>query len=265
MTETSDSPMKIRGLQSTIIALLASLIFYLYVFSIFVVIQYLIPVQDCFDYTMNLMIFKNFKFELSISILLVNLIIFFIHGMTSLMIAHDQFCVLVDEIQTESLTQHVKKLNRDSDSSYIKDLLLNRGQQSPQFDENRAREFQRKNLLSLVSVGTKRYWMTYIGITSEKRQKLTVILFLINLIVIVTQVEVQILINILGSTLTPMIIYVIPGYLYYIEKKNQLIYGSQTKLCNGGRIAYLFSLFGVFLILIYCTCILYNFYEGRQD
>ena len=61
----------------------------------------------------------------------------------------------------------------------------------------------------------RKYWMPYMDMDDETRKALGLILFLLTALLLVINANIDKIINLMGSTTTPFITFVIPGILYH--------------------------------------------------
>jgi hypothetical protein len=61
----------------------------------------------------------------------------------------------------------------------------------------------------------KKYWMAYMEMKPELRNALLICLFIFNITIVLAYLNVGDILNFLGSTTIPLMIYVFPGYIFY--------------------------------------------------
>ncbi|CDW89280.1 UNKNOWN [Stylonychia lemnae] len=190
-----------------------------------------------------------------------------------------QLCILIDELLRSSLTNHVEKLNSykqstiqmEHDISNILDNRCNDEISSDQLKKSRTRFITSIEITDdqcksfMVGLKEKKYWMAYMDMKKKHRLILGFILFLVNAIILCVNVEVKAIVNLLGSTTIPLLIYVFPGYLYHEYHKQD---SSLILMMSMNRFHYkfsqIFSILGGLLILVYSTSLIYNTSDETQ-
>jgi hypothetical protein len=104
--------------------------------------------------------------------------------------ALEQLCILVDQLNRQSITNYVKKTSKMTEKLLIKD---------------RRKEDQKLN-----------YWMPYMDMSNNVRKCLGLVLFIINALLAYFNSNIDLYVSILGSTTMPFISFILPGALYYI-------------------------------------------------
>jgi len=64
--------------------------------------------------------------------------------------------------------------------------------------------------------------MAYTQMKKNHKVVLAILIFLVNVAIVCSQLKIGILTNLIGATSLPILIYVVPGYLYHMNYKANL-------------------------------------------
>ncbi|CDW84584.1 UNKNOWN [Stylonychia lemnae] len=248
----------VQGFKSSLISLSIALAFHIWIFFfLFQVDKYVSDIK-CVDCQLYMVIYRHFQIIISILSLLIISFTQMIQGILTLHLAHEQFCILIDEVFRESLTLNIMK-SRIKIEEDDKNKLLESFKSEETFEDNKVISYLNGQIFTLQIFKEQKYWMAYMDMDKATTIKAALILVFINIVVLTTNTRIYELVSILGCVATPMVVYIIPGYLYHTYQKHQIIIG-EIKVQRGIYEVFplIFCLIGILIIMINSSSVLLN-------
>jgi len=100
------------------------------------------------------------------------------------------------------------------------------------------------------NIESQKYWMAYMEMKPRQKKILNIALFVVNTVIVFWDLNATFIVNFLGSTLIPLMIYWIPGYLYY--KHYELIISKKSG-SKRGKFGLYFAILGGVCIFAYSS------------
>eukprot|EP00347_Sterkiella_histriomuscorum_P015196 403357950 len=275
----------IKGFKASYYSLSIAGVYYIIIVLFCVFMNKMNTDLNCQDGSFFMMINRQFNQYLSVISIIIIILISMIQGLLTLHIANEQLCILYDEIVRESLTKNVKKLLSDRTQA-SKEIDFNNVEFTAEsFDPNQALLHQAQSPIfvqrqkafsqdyicdqsyTYLHTKSKLYWMAYMGMSNTPRIYLSLGLFLFNTLIVCSGLNITLIVHLLGSTTIPLMIYVIPGYLFYeYQKQNgKYIMSSSGKVDRQGKLAIAFAMLGIVLISLYVTSELYDITQSANQ
>ena len=104
--------------------------------------------------------------------------------------------------------------------------------------------------------------MAHVNMNRRERYIITGFVFLINFCFTCPEINMGIIMSLIGSYSVPMLQFIFPGYLYFILIKQQYVGPSSSSINQkfdwGGKISFGLAILGLFMQIFYSSFYLFN-------